>query len=398
MKIEQKQSARPKGFFLLALLIQFFGFMAWAQVNVIDLEVTAKDLQSYRLKSEKYVFENPKMRVNGSVWMNLEDMHTRGQSSLSARRRNFGLELSEPVQLSQFRAKKINLLSMWTDRGYISSKLGLLTSEHLQIGVALPTEYTEVRLNGKTNGLYLAVEKPKAAAKRSPFVVRRGYGSRFLVQEAKISDDLTETQVQQITQALRALYANLQSKSGEKLHQALTASMDLESYMKWMAINSLYRNGDGPDEVFFYVDSEKYAAGQIYFRIMPWDFDDLFKPMHSPAINKAEISKNPNSLIYNFEDKLDLAFARDQFLYYQLKQKMKSLLMNELSVSQTDLLLGKIQTEITPYLEREDLLEMGRLDSGRNGKPYTKNEILETFSSRKTQIDQRRQWLLDRAN
>lgn len=383
---------------VLFAVLQLFAGTVGAQINMVDLEVTSKDLQSYRLKSERYDFENAQWRLNGGAWVPLEDLHTRGQSSLSARRRNFGLELPVSVQINEIHAKKINLLSMWADRGYISSKLGLLTAEHLQIGIPLPTVYTEVRLNNSTNGLYLAVETPKAAAKKSPYIVRRGYGSRFLLSEAKASDQLTPTQVRDITRALSALYANLQSKSGSKLFEALNDGMDLDAYMKWMTINSLYRNGDGPDEVFFYVDPEKYATGKIYFRIMPWDFDDLFKAMHSPTINKSEIAKNPNSLLYNFEDKLDLAFARDSFLYEQLKQRMKLLLNNELASAQTDILLQKIQSEIAPYLERDDVLAMGRLDGGRNNKPYTKKEILEMLANRKSQIDQRRQWLLQRMN
>ena len=387
-----------KSALIIFLLAQALAFVAFAQTNTLDLDVTAKDLQSYRLKSERYDFEKAKLRLNGGEWVSLEDLHTRGQSSLSARRRNFGLELPEAIQLNQIHARKFNLLSMWIDRGYISSKLGLMTAEHLQIGIPLPTVYTEVRLNGATNGLYLAVETPKAAAKQSPYIVRRGYGSRFLVKEAKINDELTPTQIRDITRALSQLYANLQSKSGSNLFETLQDGMDLDAYMKWITMNSLYRNGDGPDEVFFYVDPEKYAAGKIYFRILPWDFDDLFKAMHSPAINKNEISKNPNSLLYNFEDKLDYAFAKDAVLYAQLKQKMKQLLSNELSAEQTDRLLQTIRTEISPYLDKDDVLAMGRLDSGRGGKPYTKKEILDVLADRKTQIDNRRKWLLDRVN
>jgi hypothetical protein len=371
-----------------------FATTSWA-INTIELNITAKDLDLYKKNSEAYLFEKTQVRINSQEWIAIDELTTRGQSSLSAPRRNFGVNLPNEVQIGEVQSKKLNLVSMWIDKGYIATKLGLLTSQHLQIGKPLKTSFSEVKLNGSSNGIYLVVQKPKSAAD-SPYIVRRGYKSRFIHREAK-AEDISADQIKQITQSLDSLYANLNKYTGNELLAKLKDQMDLESYIKLIVMNSLFRNGDGADEVYFYVDSELYSKGKIYFRIMPWDFDDLFKSMHSSDINKSEIEKNPQSLIYNFEDKLDLKFARDSVLYTELKKMTIQLLSAELSKENVDQLISQVLNELSPYLDSEDILKMSRLDGGRRNKPYTKKEVLDIFAKRIGEIDQRRKFLLDAA-
>ncbi len=364
--------------------------------NVVELKISAKDFSNYKVKAEAYSFTESAVSINGHELLAIPEMETRGQSSIAAPRRNFGLKLDTKIQLGSIDTKNINLLSMWIDKGYISSKFGLMVVEKLKIGAPILNEYTELRINGKTNGLYLMVEKPKSAAGSTPYMVRRAYKSRFKSKEAKIGKSVTPDEVKKIEHVRDSIYSVLDKKSGPELFADLQQKMDIESYMKWMVMNSLFRNGDGPDEVFFYVDSKIYKSGSIYFRIMPWDFDDLFKSMHSVSINQTEIDKNPNSIIYNFEDKLDYRFAHDPYLYSQLQSMTKNLLTTELSQANTNALLDTLQQQISPFLERTDILEMGRVDAGRKGQPYTKTEILETIARRKLEIEKRRSWLLHR--
>ena len=129
---------------------------------------------------------------------------------------------------------------------------------------------------------------------------------------------------------------------------------------------------------------------------MPWDFDDLFKSMHESNINKYEFGRNPNTIIYNFEDKLDLKFATDNFLYKELKRTAQNLLTNELSQKNTSAILDSIQLDIKPYLDRTDILELGKFDAGRKEQGYTQSEILGIIANRKTEIEKRRAWLLVR--
>lgn len=380
-------------FILVILSSQFV-----TATNVVDLQISSADLEKYSEKPEAYAFKNVNLKVNDQPWVTVEEMETRGQSSIAAKRRNFGIKLEKKINLGQVVSKNVNLLNMWIDKGYVSSKFGLMIVDHLNIGAPITNEYTEVRINGKSNGLYLMVEKPKSAAGASPYVVRRAYKSRFKTDEAKISKSLTKAEVTEIEKAGASIYAAIASKSGSNLMSELVNRMDIEAYMKWMIMNSLFKNGDGADEVFFYVDAEMYAAGKIYFRIMPWDFDDLFKSMHSVSVNQTEVDRNPNTIIYNFEDKIDLKIANDTFLYSELKRLARNLLLNELSQEKTSAVFDKIQEEISPYLERTDILAPSKLDAGRKGLGYTKNEILGIIAGRKSEIEKRRAWLLQRTN
>lgn len=369
--------------------------------NVINLSVHATDLAQYRIKAEKYEFAGAQFKLNNDPEIIAVQMETRGQGSIGYRRKNFGLSLMEKTTLGRVSAKKINLLSMSADAGYIATRLGLLTSEILAIGEPLPTEYVELKLNGKSNGLYTVVQKPKAAfSKFSPYVVRRGYKSQFHHEEAEIAKNLTLNQVAEIKAAADSIYTDITTKKDATLFNSLKSKMDIEAYMRWMTMNSLYTNGDFPDEIFFYVDGQMYNQGKIYFRVSPWDFDDLFKSaMHAVPINSTEVVKpeNQDSILYSYEDRIDRSFAPvNVYMYSQLKFVMQDLLVNKLTQTVTDNLLKQIHFDISEYLVNPEILAMGSQDSSRKNIPYTKNEIESLFMKRKKQIDQRRAYLLEK--
>lgn len=369
--------------------------------NVIDLSVNGNDLAHYRDKSEKYEFIGAQFKLNHDTPIVAEQMETRGQGSIGYRRKNFGLKLVDRIQVGRVGGKKIDLLSMSADPGYISTRFGLMASELLGIGTPLPTEFVEVKLNGKSNGLYAIVQKPKAAfSKVSPYVVRRGYKSTFQHAEAEIAKNLNPTQIAEIKAVADSIYTDIATKKDATLFNSLRQKMDIESYMRWMTMNSLLLNGDFPDEIFFYVDASMYASGRIYFRVSPWDFDDLFHTsMHAVPINMTEAAKpeNKDSILYSYEDRLDRAFAPvNVYMYSQLKYMMQDLLVNRLTQTTTDNLLKQIHFEITEYLANPEILQMGSQDSSRKNTPYTKSEIQSLFLKRKKQIDDRRAYLLEK--
>lgn len=383
---------------LISLAQISFATSAFAY-NVIDLSVTSNDLLHYKDKAEKYSFAETQFKLNNNQAIAAEEMETRGQGSIAYNRKNFGLKLSQAIHLGRIESKKLNLLSMSADAGYISTRLGLMTTELLKIGTPLPTEYAEVIINGTSNGLYAVVEKPKAAMSKSPYVVRRGYKSRFDHDGAEISKKLTPAQAQEIKAVADSIYQDVATKTGETLFNSLRSKMDINSYMRWMAMNSLYTNGDFPDEVFFYVDSDLYKQGRIYFHVTPWDFDDLFKSMHNVPVNGTEAAKpeNQTSILYSYEDRLDRSFAPvNVYMYEQFKAVTRQVITNELTQNTTDMLLKQIYNEITEYLASPAILAMTAKDSGRKGVPYTKTEIQNLFLKRKKQIDERRAFLLER--
>ncbi|WP_409480118.1 CotH kinase family protein [Pseudobdellovibrio sp. HCB154] len=366
--------------------------------DAINLNVQTHDLAHYKDLAEKYEFAPGQLQLNREAPVNFEALETRGQGSISYSRRNFGIKLEAPIRVGRVESKKLDLLSMSADAGYISTRLGLLTAEALQIGTPLPTAYFELFLNGKSNGLYLAVEKPKSAMNKSPYVVRRGYKSRFDHDGAEVSKKLTLSQTEEIKAVADSIYTDIATKTGETLFNSLKSKMDIDAYMRWMAMNSLYTNGDFPDEIFFFADSEMYKQGKIYFRVTPWDTDDLFKAMHNVPINATEAAKpeNMKSILYSYEDKLDRAFAPvNAYMYEQFKATTRTVI-TKLNQDVTDGMLRHIYSELQEYLTNQNVLTLSGKDSGRKGVMYTKSEIENIFLKRKKQIDERRAILLER--
>lgn len=394
---DTQMTQRFKKGLLLSLAQISFVTSAFAY-DAINLNIQANDLAHYKDLAEKYEFAPGQLQLNREAPVNFEALETRGQGSISYSRRNFGIKLETPIRVGRVESKKLDFLSMSADAGYISTRLGLLTAETLQIGAPLPTAYFELFLNGESNGLYLAVEKPKSAMNKSPYVVRRGYKSRFDHDGAEISKKLTPSQAAEIKAVADSIYTDIATKTGETLFNSLKSKMDLEAYMRWMAMNSLYTNGDFPDEIFFFVDSEMYKQGKIYFRVTPWDTDDLFKAMHNVPINATEAVKpeNMRSILYSYEDKLDRAFAPvNTYMYEQFKTTTRAVL-TKLNPDVTDGLLRHIYSELQEYLTNKNVLTMSGKDSGRKGVMYTKSEIENIFLKRKKQIDERRAILLER--
>lgn len=366
--------------------------------DAINLNIQANDLAHYKDLAEKYEFAPGQLQLNRETTVNFEALETRGQGSIAYSRRNFGIKLEAPIRVGRVQSKKLDFLSMSADAGYISTRLGLLTAEALEIGAPLPTAYFELFLNGKSNGLYLAVEKPKSAMNKSPYVVRRGYKSRFDHDGAEISKKLTAVQAEEIKAVADSIYTDIATKTGETLFNSLKSKMDIDAYMRWMAMNSLYTNGDFPDEIFFFVDTEMFKQGKIYFRVTPWDTDDLFKAMHNVSINSTEAAKpeNAKSILYSYEDKLDRSFSpANTYMYEQFKATTRAVI-TRLNSDVTDGMLRHIYSELQEYLTNQNVITMSGKDSGRKGALYTKSEVESIFLKRKKQIDERRAILLER--
>jgi len=408
MKRRLSISTYKKIFFSTILLCSELALSATA--NRIDLIITDSDLSQYSVGKESYSFKGASsLSVNGEAAIQINEMKTRGQGSLSAKRKNLGIDLEQPIVVKSVKGKKINLVNMWVDKGYISTRLGFLTANLLEIGKKQQSEYVELVINGQSNGLYTIVEKPTKVVKDSPMVVRRRGKSKFDLINASVSEDLAKDErskkaiVARLGKNLQAGYDQIDQLSGEQLWRFLENNMDIKSYMRLMVLNSLYTNGDGADEVFFYIDKKMYEQGRIYFRVLPWDSDDLFKAMHqsgNPAsTNSRYKAKYPKSLIYNYEDKLDRKFADDNYLYSKLKEETKTLLSSGglLDKNHTDALLNQLKEEIQPYLKNKDILQMGALDGGRDKKAYSESEVLTIIELRRKQIDARRSELLNLA-
>ena len=132
-------------------------------------------------------------------------------------------------------------------------------------------------------------------------------------------------------------------------------SIDLDSYMKWLAFNFIVRNGDYSDEVFFYIDPEIKK-----YRIIPWDYDDIF----ASAPHEGSLQRNKaigDKLIFSSEDDLDKKIASDPYLYKVYLTKFKEVL-EKLSPALLKQVFENTYAELYPYYSNKDIISNSEFD------------------------------------
>jgi spore coat protein H len=375
---------------LITLLVSMSGFAALNRIEITH------DPSDEKVPGKEHVLTEPLISFNDSTPVEAA-IHTRGQHCLRAPRSCYALKLDKKVVIeSEFeseslKGKKFNLISMWQDEGYISSKIGYTFFSKLNL-FHTAHQFTELSVNGESQGLYLIVEKPQQVLKKrfkAPFVMRRGYLNRIKV---KYHSSKAPYRQKDYRRAYKSMYRGLSRYSGAELYAFLKQRMNIDNYLMWLAANTFLQNGDYADEVFFYARPGK----PIYFDIMVWDMDDLFKPPHRSPLNNWWIFHRRllrRSLLYSMEDRLDRAIAKDSFLYNKFRQKLKFLL-NEVA---TELfiknLFQTVDRAIAPYLTEQNL-SLSKLDD-REGS-YTKEYIESLLVQRQAELINNRVKLLNR--
>lgn len=214
---------------------------------------------------------------------------------------------------------KFLLISMCLDRLYLRafSLYQLLRDEELFAG---NTELVELVVDGKSQGVYLITEdvtdRILQAYSGVNTVIRRDtipIGRREYEYEMKFSIHTKEVALANFA----AILSGATGKQGAALEDALRARLDLDQYLRWLALMSLFQMGDYLDEAYFYAvetTGADGAKGEIH-RMVAWDPDDIFQPCHNGGVNEW---KDPRGIAYCAEDPLDkllLADARGYGLF-----------------------------------------------------------------------------------
>jgi len=93
----------------------------------------------------------------------------------------------------------------------------------------------------------------------------------------------------------------------------LESLFDFDIYLRWLAFNTLMRNGDYIDETFFYASLEHTGDGEVlYYRNIGWDYDDLNSGCHYGAVDALV---DPHRIAYCAEDEIDLSMLRSVAIY-----------------------------------------------------------------------------------
>lgn len=331
-------------------------------------------------------------------------IETRGQSCLTAAARKcYGIKIegenkesAQPLAFegsSQLKDKKFNLVSMWVDQGYISSKIGFDFFKQLGL-FDYRTEYAKVMINGKNKGLYLVTEKPKDVAQRtvkSQYADKKSFDKDKLCFERRsyrkldpdVNDPSYKTIGIQCTNRFNKIAEAIMTLSGQELSNKLHSLMNLKLYMQWLIGNSILTSGDYSDEVYVYMDTSKPDAKM---QIMAWDFDDLFKsvPHSSDANNITYANLIKTSLLYSFESPLDVKIAQDPVLKQELAEVARELIP-QVDENFIKKLQQGVWSAIADYTVDQNVMAESLLDHNKSGKAYT-SEFIKSLLSQRMQL------------
>lgn len=339
------------------------------------------------------------IQVDAGPALRLEELSTRGQTSESAKRRSFEVRLSEdtqaPIEVGGLRAEKLFLLSLQADEGYVSTPIGFKVLA--LSGLAVPRfSYAELFLNGVSQGLYLAIERPVDVARAehdAVYVARRRYFERLDVK--KHESRKTARSEAEFTRALADTFELRKRLEGEDLYEAWSKRMDIDAYMTWLGLNSLLRNGDFTDEVYFHASSP-VGPDAPYFRILPWDMDDLFKRhMHLAPLNWLLSGFDGDTLLFGFECGLDRTIHRDGALYRKFEENLQRELTERVTDDAIDRVIDSTRDEIAPYLDLPAVRASARRDVANAGG-LDKDSVLRLLESRRQALKALRRSFLAR--
>jgi spore coat protein H len=330
--------------------------------NSISLFTSRSDYQTIEATTgRKFIAKPLGLIINGDS-VQAKSISTRGQTTLLYRRKSFSFDLKSKVQFHHGdkteSLKRFFALSLSMDRNYCNNRLAFELMETSGL-FSLFYSFCELRINGKNEGIYMIVERPEDWAlkkKDSPLLIRRGYEHKM----DKIATDqvIEKKETEKYCSDFRQIYRDLDKYDGEALYNNLSALLDLDFYMKWLAFNYLVRNGDYTDEVYFYFD-----PGINKFSIIPWDYDDLF--LSAPHEGNIDKKLFEDKLIFSSEDMLDAKIASDTYLHNIYLVQFNEVL-NKLSPDVLKRVFENTYAELYPYYSTNEIIKMSEYDAYKN--------------------------------
>ena len=300
--------------------------------------------------------------INGDT-IEPEEIMTRGQSTLLYPRKSLSFSLKTDAEFGHGEKKgsfrKFYLLSLSMDRDYFCNRLAFEMMNELGL-FDLFYSYCELRINGKSDGVFMMIERPEDWAlkkKDSPVIIGRGYNHD--IDKLKAGEKTSKEDLRKYRNNYNQLYRFIDKYEGEKFDNIISAWLDTDNYMEWLAFNFFIRNGDYTDEVYFYVNNQTDKFG-----VIPWDYDDLFSV--APHEGNTESRKNiAGKLFFSTEDVLDNKIVNDPWLYNKYLIRLSKVL-NQLTEKKLKKIFETTYAELYPYYSDEEIISQSELD--RYGK------------------------------
>lgn len=284
--------------------------------------------------------------------LDVKSCKTRGNTTLHFRRKSFSISLGEAADFEHEPVKRLAVNNLAMDRNKWRNRLAFITMKKMGI-FPLKNNFAEVRINGKTQGIYLAIQKPEDYVRslHSPLLLRREYDGVLTEEYAKGKE--ARWQLKRFRKGQK-LMARL---SGRALYDSLDQIVELDQYNQWLAFNTWLRNGDYTDELFFYVHPK---TGK--FNIIPWDYDDLFKPEPHEGMQKRNQAIG-NRLLFSGEADFDVVISRDDYLYLAYLQQFRNVL-DALDQDVLRAVFEQVYRELYPFFTDPDINAQSAYDYG----------------------------------
>jgi spore coat protein H len=309
-------------------------------------------------RGEKHAYSDVQLVYNGHG-IPVRSLGIRGETSLNFPKKSFTLKLDKKIDLCSTRGSRsltdCYLLSLSMDRNYINNYLAFTLLNVLNIS-RLAFNFCEVVINNETQGIYLMTERPRDYALKfidSPVIIRRGYEER--IDKMILKKNSPRESNSYYRKQFHKLYKFCFMYSGSRLYDSLDSRIDLGQYMEWLAFNFLVRNGDYTDELYLYADPDDGR-----FRIIPWDYDDMFARQPHEGIRSRNMIKGGN-YIFSSEDRLDMTIISDEFLYDKYLEKLLRVI-EALDDSTLAVVFRDAYCSVYPYYLKPEIMETTRYD------------------------------------
>jgi spore coat protein H len=239
-----------------------------------------------------------------------------------------------------------------------------------EIGIFhLKNRFTELRINGKPAGLYLAIQKPEdyIRAQGCNLLARREYKGHYTLEFE--SGEHTREHMKR----LRNIPRLTKDLEGKELYDSLNMVLHMDQYFKWLAFNYLIKNGDYSDELFLFL-----VAGENRFDIIPWDYDDIFQRQPHESYKKRNRVLD-HKLLFSGEAYLDLVIDRDSFLYLMFLHSFEEVL-EQLSPEVIKTIFERVYWELYPYYSDQQIIAQSEFDHyGPTVLPILKEDLRHQF-------------------
>ena len=359
-------------------------------------------------RGERYEITDPvpELRFAGGIYA-IDRFEIRGDNTVNFERKGFGVNmgrkilLNNPLEQTERKYEEFKLLAMVYDYTYIENSTA--TGLFREVGLwPVYSFFTQVRLNGHTQGLYHFIEDPVEyfiEQRQATFVVRRGYD--HVVKGFFMNPGFQQNE-EEYYNRLDRIYSILPEYSGQQMYDTLSAYIDMEQYFTKLSIDLLIKNGDYTDEIFFYstIRDDREILG-----VFPWDYDDIFAgqpheignewapgTVFGPReyFNMDDIVADVGSkLLYSIEDDLDYKIAKDSFIYQQYLKTLRTVI-EKIDAAAIDKVFDYTYDHISPFYSNDSIVKQSRYDVDE-----TDYDLFVTNISEKRQmLKDRRTWIL----